>query len=73
VPSKEVGDVFKCIGCVLRIDLVVQMAKTLGTVDKNKTFWDFTILGDVFCQPLGENTFSKNAQFSGKTHFSKKV
>jgi len=58
--SKEIGDVFKCIGSVFASNLHMEMGKIIGKSIRSEhfgilQFWEF------FCQPFGENTFSKNA------------
>ena len=57
-PSKQVGDVFKCIGDGGRIDFVCGNGLNHSTIDNIQTFRiSFIILGEFSGQPSGENTF----------------
>jgi len=71
-PAKEAGDVFKCIGSVFASNLHMEMGKIIGKSIRSEDlgilqFWEF------FCQPFGENTFSKNAPKTKNGKLKKKT
>ena len=61
-PSKQAGDLFKCIGDVFCIEFAYGNAQNHLKIMKIRTFGDFTILGVLLPALRGKYIFEKRTQ-----------
>jgi len=71
-PSKEVGDVFKCIGDVFTVNLHMEMGKTIGQsiISEHLGVLQF---GELFCQPFREKYILEKTHSERTTTTSKTI
>ena len=71
-PSKQDGDVSKCIWGVFCSEIVVEMVQTHCTSDGIETFWDLGTCGEVLLPALrGEHIVEKRAQHKHQSKYRK--